>query len=240
VHTLSDNLVVMPPAIVASIVLMQRRGISEQELNNYVEWFCKEVHSRGIKIARTQETSSISVTNALGFLDDVVTKTKKNIFELDLSMNEATINIFLLSYYRNTITHIFFLEAIVLTSLYSFGYEEASVKGVPIEQLKLEAQFLYKLLCKEYVLKDSLANSETLDRYVDTLAIKNVIIREGNSIRSNERKSIYYTFLCSLIWPLVESYWLTSLYLFNLEKLKTSIPMAKLVGQVQWFGEEMI
>ena len=54
VHTLSDNLVVMPPAIVASIVLMQRRGISEQELNNYVEWFCKEVHSRGIKIARTQ------------------------------------------------------------------------------------------------------------------------------------------------------------------------------------------
>lgn len=29
-YSLSDNLVVMPPAIVASIVLMQRRGISEQ------------------------------------------------------------------------------------------------------------------------------------------------------------------------------------------------------------------
>lgn len=152
-------------------------------------------------------------------------------------MNEATINIFLLSYYRNTITHIFFLEAIILTSLYSFGYEEAVVKGVNLEQLKTETQFLYGLLSQEYVLKDSLSSAETLDRYIEMLVVKNVLIRDGVLVRSNERKSIYYTFLCSLVWPLVESYWLTSLYLFNLEKLKTSIPITKLVGQVQWFGE---
>lgn len=108
-----------------------------------------------------------------------------------------------------------------------------------MENLKDEIQFLYSLLKKEYVLRDNLANVETMERYLELLIIKNVIIRDGIKVRSNEKKSFYYTFLCSLIWPLVESYWLTSLYFFNLDKLKTSIPIMKLVGQIQWFGEEM-
>jgi hypothetical protein len=101
--------------------------------------------------------------------------------------------------------------------------------------------FLYTLIGREYVLRDSFNEGDTLDRYVETLVVKNILLREGgNLLKANEKQSIYFSFLCSLVWPLVESYWLTTLYLFNLDKLKTSIPVAKIVGQIQWFGEEMI
>lgn len=76
------------------------------------------------------------MTSALNFLGDIVQKTKKNVFELDLSMNQETINIFLLSYYRNTITHIFFLEAIILTALNSFGHEASFKEGVNIDKVR--------------------------------------------------------------------------------------------------------
>lgn len=100
-------------------------------------------------------------------------------------MNQETVNIFLLSYYRNTITHIFFLEAIILTALNSFGYDASFKEGVSIDKVRDEASFLYSLIGKEYVLRDSFADSDTLDRYMDTLIVKNIIIREGPNIKSN-------------------------------------------------------
>ena len=80
VYDLSDNLVVTPPAIVSSIILMNRIGISDDRLSEKVEWLCKELSSRNIKIARTQADSSISVANTLELLGDIVTKSKKDMF----------------------------------------------------------------------------------------------------------------------------------------------------------------
>ena len=41
VHDLSDNLLVTPPAIISSVVLMNRIGISDERLSEKVQWLCK-------------------------------------------------------------------------------------------------------------------------------------------------------------------------------------------------------
>lgn len=79
-NSLSDNLLVTPPAIISSIILMNRIGISDDRLSEKVQWLCKEISSRNIKIARNQADSSISVGNTLALLGDIVTKSKKDMF----------------------------------------------------------------------------------------------------------------------------------------------------------------
>lgn len=59
---------------------MNRIGISDDRLSEKVQWLCKEISSRNIKIARNQADSSISVGNTLALLGDIVTKSKKDMF----------------------------------------------------------------------------------------------------------------------------------------------------------------
>ena len=41
VHCLSENLVMTAPAIIATVVLMYRKGISDDALTEKVMWLCK-------------------------------------------------------------------------------------------------------------------------------------------------------------------------------------------------------
>jgi hypothetical protein len=72
VHDLSNKLVISCPAIVSSIVLMNRKGISDDSLQEKSSWLCKEISSRGIKITRSQADSSISVNNTLSLLEGIL------------------------------------------------------------------------------------------------------------------------------------------------------------------------
>ena len=50
----------------------------------------------------------------------------------------------------------------------------------------------------------------------------------------------FCNFLCSLIWPIVESYWLTCVYMFTLKENKKHVVVLSLLPQhIQWFGENL-
>lgn len=66
---MTNKLVITPPAILSSIILMHRIGISDERLSEKVQWLCKELSARHIKIARTQADSSISVSNTLALME---------------------------------------------------------------------------------------------------------------------------------------------------------------------------
>jgi glycerol-3-phosphate O-acyltransferase len=124
VYQLTDALVITPPAILASVLLMDRIGISDDKLSEKARWLCQEITSRGIRVARTQSDSSISISNTLALMGDVVNKSKKDMFEVQVSFDQNSfIQLFTLTYYRNTLTHIFFEEGIIIVSLASFGYQ---------------------------------------------------------------------------------------------------------------------
>ena len=147
VYELSDHLIVTAPAILATSILMHRKGISEDSLSRTTNWLSKEIASRNIKIARSQSDSSISLSSTLELLQDVVNKSKKDMFEVQLSFDQNSFTkLFAMTYYRNTLTHIFFEEAIVATSLTRFGRHNIVVDNVTHEQLYIETKFLYNLL----------------------------------------------------------------------------------------------
>ena len=81
----------------------------------------KEISSRGIKITRSQPDSSISVNSTLGLLEGILSKSKKDMFEVEVNFDQNSfVKMFTLTYYRNTLTHIFFEEAVIATAFASF------------------------------------------------------------------------------------------------------------------------
>ena len=81
----------------------------------------KEISSRGIKITRSQPDSSISVNSTLGLLEGILSKSKKDMFEVEVNFDQNSfVKMFTLTYYRNTLTHIFFEEAVIATAFSSF------------------------------------------------------------------------------------------------------------------------
>lgn len=92
----------MPTGIVSALLLMNRRGITEDQLIKRFEWVSKQIGLRGAKTTNLViGQSDVAVRNSIGFLQDLVEKKKKNVFELTLIPKPEYKSILLLSYYRN-------------------------------------------------------------------------------------------------------------------------------------------
>ena len=73
----------MPTSMVAAIILMNRKGIQEEQLVKKIEWLANQILVRGGKIGSINDCSAvIAVRNSINHLQDAVVKTKRNIFEL--------------------------------------------------------------------------------------------------------------------------------------------------------------
>lgn len=86
IYKMTDKLVVLSTGIVSCVLLMNRKGITEDNLVKSVNWITKYILKKGYKIGGINENSSaIAVRNAISYLEEIITKTKKNIFELQIS-----------------------------------------------------------------------------------------------------------------------------------------------------------
>jgi glycerone phosphate O-acyltransferase/fatty acyl-CoA reductase len=123
VYSMLDKIVVMPTSMVSALLLMHRRGISEDLLIKKMEWLSEQLQIRGAKTANMNVSQvDVAVRNAINLLSGIIHKTKKNIFELQVSPNLEYKNILLLSYYRNQLMHVFVHEGIVCCALNAFGH----------------------------------------------------------------------------------------------------------------------
>lgn len=108
IYSLNEKLVVMSTGVVSAVLLMHRKGISEDNLIKTVSWISKYIINKGYKIGGINENSAaFAVRNAIQYLEAVTIKTKKSIFELQIMANTEFQKILMLSYYRNTIAHVF-------------------------------------------------------------------------------------------------------------------------------------
>jgi glycerol-3-phosphate O-acyltransferase len=58
-------------------------------------------------------------------MGDIVNKSKKDMYEVQVTFDQNSfIQLFTLTYYRNTLTHIFFEEALITVAIASFGYQD--------------------------------------------------------------------------------------------------------------------
>ena len=70
---------------------------------------------------------------------------------------------------------------------------------------------------------------------LDSLIKREMITAHGMTIVANTNSELA-NIICSLVWPLVESYWMVLLYLFKLHKQSLSVQYSVLLPQIQWFG----
>ena len=85
-HNLQDNIVIMTTSMIASIILMSRKGIIEPILISKVEWLIKEIMKRGSKVTINEHTTaSLIVKNGLKLLDKTLVLSKRTVFEMSIS-----------------------------------------------------------------------------------------------------------------------------------------------------------
>lgn len=129
---------------------------------------------------------------------------KKDIFKVSVELSTDYEHILLLAYYRNTLISLFVDQSFVATSLVQFGHSIAVKEGVSYSRLHEEASFIASLLEHEFVIRKE-PNYEAL---VKSGAIE---ITADDKVKIVQEAKI--NFLCSLIWPYIDAYWVTAFYL---------------------------
>ena len=126
VYTLQDNLMVMPTHLVATIILLYRKGISEETLAKQVTWLGMACLQRGAKLSDSGLPYSTTVKEGLKHLSDYLVK-KRDVYMPKVirgtDQNEDNSSYIMLNYYRNPLLHLFFSESLVACSLLSFGVD---------------------------------------------------------------------------------------------------------------------
>lgn len=84
---------------------------------------------------------------------------------------------------------------------------------------------------------------KTYEQFLDTIKLmhrRNIIIIENDLLKyetpTNQTNGL--VFLCSLIWPFIDTFWLTLVYIYTLFPDK-SIGETKINTKIQWFAESL-
>ena len=109
--------------------------------------------------------------------------------------------------------------------------------GVDKERLFQETQFLANVLEREYIIENKMMREDEFEKKLVLLEkLKIIEVSEGKVFL---RDRFYLSFLCSLIWPFAESYWVTILYIISLKKSNRKMTLYTLYMSVQWFAETL-
>ncbi|KAI8071456.1 hypothetical protein BC940DRAFT_294491 [Gongronella butleri] len=213
--------VVMPSALVGTVILTLRgRGVGRSELIRRVDWLTRIIRAKGGQVSEFHEMSTGDIVDrTIQIHKDLIGEHKgKDILEPTF----YGINSFELSYYRNQVIHMFVEEAIVCAAMYTvvkFGGGKA-MQRMKYDDMLREVSFLSSLLKLDMIYKPGGVESNT-KRTVQWLVDNKVIELDSNGyvgLADFERQCgrENYDFLCFLIWPFIESYWLACVSLFSL------------------------
>jgi glycerone phosphate O-acyltransferase/fatty acyl-CoA reductase len=180
-----------------------------------VAWLTHEARRVGAKIGGI-ESAPDAVRQALSHLP--LTQ-KKDIFKIQVTPSTDYEHVLLLSYYRNTLIGYFVDQSYVAVTLVGFGHEISVNEGVPRERLEEEAAFVGSMLEIEFVTPRPPNYQRLLDSETICLTSDESKMKIANESKIN--------FLCSLIWPYIDAYWITSVYLVS---LRHPVAMDKLIS----------
>ena len=238
VFKLSQNLIIMPPSICSSILLMHRRGITREDLVKQVEFVIKLLKQRNAILPSYWNNAKTWVKKGTFHLNETV-GTKKDIIEPRVTPNIDYKNILLLSYYRNNLIHLFINEAFITCSLFGFGFETAWSTGVSKEDLWEKSNLIWKLQRNEFVLINKFESLNDFDKVLDfMIQSKTLQINSDNKIIIHPEGENTVNYLNSLIWPFVDTYWLTIMYIISLVPSKF-VAESKILSKIQSFADSL-
>eukprot|EP01064_Diplonema_japonicum_P031322 TRINITY_DN5555_c0_g1_i1.p1 TRINITY_DN5555_c0_g1~~TRINITY_DN5555_c0_g1_i1.p1 ORF type:complete len:727 (+),score=97.49 TRINITY_DN5555_c0_g1_i1:49-2181(+) len=254
---------ITPTAIVGTVLLTTRgRGVGREELFRKVLWLKDEIEKSGGDVAWPAGSTSEIIDMSLKVLGDLVEP--HYLLEPVYSVK----NHLELSFYRNMVVHVFTEKAIVAASLHSFMRADPSRKTVQQQELMEMAGKLSRLLKNEFVFSGNTGRirsqpglsqasgvkafpAETPLQTNFRLALDSLVAQGIVQLDSNNDIILFstdpelwnptFTFLCMLVWPFIESYWLC-LIGFRAAfggKVNMLIREEQFMTQLQSFGQIM-
>jgi glycerol-3-phosphate O-acyltransferase len=247
VSTLSNDIVfilqkeqrMMSTTMVASIVLLYRKGISLDELKRKVDWLGLMLNMRGANFASdTNLPDKQTLKTGLDMLDSFLS-IKQNIIEP--KEEDIADNIIMLFYFRNPLINLFFNEGLILLSMNSYGIEQAWRDGIDKTQLFERTCYLSNLLNYEEFIPEYIIarNRQFFDKTLQRMMAFRCIMEMKDEptkmvLRTSGESQI--VFIQSLVFPMVDSYYIVLIYILAFVKNK-GVSTSSLLKSVQWLGE---
>lgn len=145
-----------------------------------------------------------------------------------------------LGYYRNKLLHWFNRDGVfacAFHALEAFQAEGQVGEGVDRQELLDGALFLHDLLRMEFVRPDDADDSAELAEVLRDLESRGALERgRGDRLRRGDTRLL--SLLSTLIWPFIDSYWVTVTSLFALRP-GGAATLDDLLKRVQWLAETM-
>jgi len=93
----------------------------------------------------------------------------------------------------------------------------------------------------EFMIRESIQDQKVFEKAVAMLNQRGFIRVEGSKIfmREDQNAEFGCNFLCHLVLPFIDSYWLTLTYVIQMYTRKESIGGQELEQRVQWFSETL-
>mmetsp|Transcript_1240 Transcript_1240/g.1441 ORF Transcript_1240/g.1441 Transcript_1240/m.1441 type:complete len:202 (+) Transcript_1240:2791-3396(+) len=134
-------------------------------------------------------------------------------------------NYIMLTYYRNPLNHLFFNESIVLAGLHSFGLETEWVNGIVENELFDKCCYLSELLKYEEFIPRRIVKHDApfFQEVIEFMIRRRILIRKADEpskllLRTSGEGQI--VFIQSLIFPMIDSYYVTLIYILTFIKNK--------------------
>lgn len=147
-------------------------------------------------------------------------------------------NYLMLTYYRNPLNQVFFNEAIVLAAMHSFGLEAEWQTGVDTELLFERSCYLSTLLRREEFIKVRISkdNRPFFDELLQLMYSRRCLIQKDDKVLLRTSGESQIIFIRSLIFPMVDSYYVVLVYILTFIKNK-GIDTASFAKNIQWLSE---
>jgi len=240
VYTLQNNIRIMPTTLVASVLLLHRKGINEQDMEKKVIWLGQTLSQRGILMHSQGMPSANTMKIGLQHLSEYLDQ-KRDIFEPSVTPKIDYKNYLMLGYYRNPINFIFFNEGLIVTALFSQGQEVAWKDGVSYEELFKRTAWIAEKINEEIVLEQYITrkNEAEFKRALGLMKERKLVSeRENGVFVLNEKNESGVLFSASIMWPIIDSFYIVLVYCLSLVK-GDGVDMASLSKRIQWLAESM-
>ncbi|KAI8137700.1 male sterility protein-domain-containing protein [Fennellomyces sp. T-0311] len=244
-------LIVSPVSLVASIVLYGRAtgGVCFGKMKDMAEWLRAEVIMREFQIDWQEgEDVDAVVLYAFHLLDEtknIIIEGKEIMDDTNVRVNDHADNVMTLSYYANQAIDVFLLDAFFAVVYLSFT--EAKVTE---DEFMDRFRFLAQMLEREFVLTWDIDKefNAVLSTYESRKVIRRCITDDGQpssqlllaaNMESNPVRYEQLIFLASLLYPTIDSYWITSCSLSALEAVPM-LPRSIVPLLSQWIATHLI
>jgi glycerol-3-phosphate O-acyltransferase len=252
---INDVSVIMPTALIGTVLLTLRgRGVGHNELIRRVDWLADRVRAAGGRCAHFgSNPTSVVVERGLDVLGPQLVGVIPNLPE----KTYYAVDRFQLSFYRNMTIHLFILQALVSAGMYTRVKQGGGPENqtIPYATLRREVEFLSQLFRGEFIfptegLDTNLANTiKGLERDEIISLQRNSsgeVIQVGLSDTERESGRENFDFYCFLIWPTIESFWLSAVSLLILvppvtddPAMPTSLDTKMVINAAQLLGKTL-